>query len=61
MKIKVSKKPKLNDERIIKKFLLLPIKIGAEIRWLENVKIRQVYEVINWYGDSKFINKEWID
>lgn len=42
-KIKESKLPEFGDERIVEKFLILPKRIGDEIRWLEIVKIYQVY------------------
>ena len=38
---------RIKEEVIIKKFAWLPIHIGTEIRWLEWVKIRTYYGVIN--------------
>lgn len=43
MRFKLQPEPLLNDERIIKKFAIFPIKIGYEIRWLEMVTIKQRY------------------
>ena len=43
--------PLSGDKRIIKRFLLSPLIVGGEKRWLEYVKIEQIY------SDSK---KEWI-
>jgi hypothetical protein len=39
------KKHQYGDERVITKFLLLPIIIKNEIRWFKRVKIRQRYEI----------------
>lgn len=41
---------KKHDERILQTFLWFPRWIGGESRWLERVKIRQIYT--NWeiYG-----------
>lgn len=49
-KIKQEKYVK-GDERVIKKFLLLPLRVRDEIRWLENISVRQQY----YGGDS------WLD
>jgi hypothetical protein len=55
---------KEGDERIIEKFLFLPFKIGNEMRWLENVKIRQVRRYMfdvtcgsSWY---EWKSVEWL-
>ena len=42
MRWKSEPKSKVGDERVITSFLILPVKIGNETRWLEKVKIRQV-------------------
>lgn len=71
--IKQKIEPKFGDERIVEKFLILPKRIGDEIRWLEIVKIYQVYtskivrdeDEIGWddkkvyyWSDVKFIDNE---
>ena len=72
-KIKKTKNPKFGDERIVEKFLILPKRIDDEIRWLEIVKIHQVYTsktiriasdlgwdtaTIYYWEDVKFIDEE---
>lgn len=42
-KKKIKIYPKEGDKRIILKFLLLPLCIDNEYRWLEKVKIEQKY------------------
>ena len=39
MRWKSKPKSKVGDERVITQFLILPVKIGNETRWLEKVKI----------------------
>ena len=39
------------DTRIKEKFLIFPLKIKSEIRWLEKVKIRQYYS--SYHGKWK--------
>ena len=72
-KIKESKLPEFGDERIVEKFLILPKRISDEIRWLEIVKIYQVYtskivrdedefgwdyKKVYYWEDVKFIDEE---
>lgn len=45
--------------RIVKRFALLPIRIGDETRWLETVYLRQEwcpYMLFNWRPD-RFVSK----
>jgi len=44
MKLNVKPHPAVGDERIVEKFLLLPYYLAGERRWLEWVKILEVYE-----------------
>ncbi len=37
--------PKANDERIVRRFLWLPLRIGTETRWLETARIHQKFVV----------------
>lgn len=43
-------KPKELDERYRTFFAFLPITINGESRWLEIVRVREVYKRINFYG-----------
>ncbi|PGO60582.1 hypothetical protein CN981_08520 [Priestia megaterium] len=53
----------IGQTRLIKKFLLLPLKIGEETRWLERVKIKQEVAVMDVGGSMEWGNfeKVWID
>jgi hypothetical protein len=51
MKWKV-KYPTIGDTRIIKRFLFLPRCIEGEVRWLEFVKIKQMYKINYMDADS---------
>ena len=55
MKIKL---PKHGESRVIKRFLLFPIKINGYMYWLQFVKIYQVYDVTKnkWVTKSIFNN-----
>ena len=57
MRWKVSEKPKENDTRIVDMFLLFPIRIGNERRWLEMAKIEQKY-IYTYTYDCGFANPE---
>jgi hypothetical protein len=37
------KLPKFGETRIVSRFLLFPLSLGRERRWLERVKIKQMY------------------
>lgn len=41
------------SRRVVKKFALIPICIGREVRWLETVRIVQKWNYINriWVND----------
>jgi len=71
--IKQKTEPKFGDERILEKFLIFPKRINDEIRWLEIVKIHQVYTLkivkdedefgwenkkVYYWADVKFIDNE---
>lgn len=47
------------EVRIITKFLWLPKRINENVRWLETVKIEQIY-AFNWLGnlwyDLRFVD-----
>lgn len=47
--------PKLDDERTITKFLLFPVCINNEMRWLEKATIKQKFKRI----DKELENGEW--
>ena len=67
MRWKAKPKNKVGDKRIIEQFLLIPIKISDEWRWLEKAKIEQElketyvydYNMIHrdrFWDDIKFID-----
>lgn len=71
--IKQKIEPKFGDERIVEKFLIFPKRINDEIRWLEIVKIHQVYilkmvkdedefgwdrKKVYYWKDTQFIDNE---
>jgi hypothetical protein len=47
----------LGDTRIIKKFLILPVTMEYEVRWLETVYIEELYCIDGW-SDNKWSTKE---
>lgn len=54
------------DRRVIKKYLLLPKKLDNEWRWLEKVKIGQLYRkrlqgLINPKYGRKWVDEAWVD
>lgn len=51
MIIKVAN-PKHNDNRVLRKFLLLPTRINEEVRWLCFANIQQRYEAENYADDG---------
>lgn len=58
-------KPKTMDIRIKQNFLILPLKINNEIRWLEKVRIKQQYNILDNHEESISIygwtNVEFLD
>jgi hypothetical protein len=53
----------IGQTRLIKKFLLLPRRIGAETRWFEHAVIRQEVAMMDVGGSMEWGNfkKVWID
>lgn len=51
-------KPDNGDERIVKRFALLPIRIYKNVKWLKMCYIRQVY--IERYGYSLWNNLSFV-
>lgn len=53
--------PYLGHEKIVDKFLIFPICIDGDCRWLEKTKIKQVYT----HGEGRigcfYKNKEWLN
>lgn len=52
------RKPFIGQYRIITRFLLFPKRIGLETRWLEIVRIKQVYTMFGsrrYWKDKKFV------
>ena len=58
---KVKVEPNFLDKRIIEKFLLFPVRINEEYRWLEKAKIEQVYTHSSGRFGMRFENKKWVD
>lgn len=53
--------PKIGDEKIKKKFAILPIIIAGEIRWLEPVTIRYVYnKIYRFNGVTRYRFYDWV-
>ena len=52
---------KQKDMRVIKRFLIFPVRIGKEYRWLEIAYIKQLYRNgcygIGWYNEE-FVDKD---
>ena len=62
MRWKVNKNPKEYESRIVERFLLLPVTLNNEKRWLETAKIEQRY-IYTYTYDCGCANAEgmWID
>jgi len=62
MRLSIKPKPKINDTRVIKKYLWLPKRIDDQIRWLETARIQQVYRF--YFGLIRsyiWADVEWAD
>ena len=55
MRWKVNKSPKEYETRIVERFLLLPVTLNNEKRWLEKAKIEQRY-IYTYTYDCGFAN-----
>ena len=44
MKLTLPRQPVHNETRERKWFAILPVKIGRQVRWLETVHVKQVYQ-----------------
>jgi hypothetical protein len=62
-------KPKVNivgNIRVVYKFLLLPIKIGLETRWLENARyVERLHkieydDIFGCFPEYKWIPEQWL-
>lgn len=53
MKWRVKRWPYTNCRRIVRRFLVLPRKIGCEYRWLETALLMQEF------ADGKWVNVGW--
>lgn len=53
--LKEKKSPQIGDMRCIEKFIWLPLRLGDEVRWLENAFVNQKFTT----GDS--IPRGWHD
>ena len=62
-KVKEKIKPKIDDARVVSKFLFFPKKINNEWRWLEQVKYLQKYvKKMDWLGGyyAEWENSSWM-
>ena len=50
---------RINEERVVNKFLLLPLQINNEVRWFETAKIRQLCQKVN--GKFIWLNAEFVN
>ena len=57
MRWRVNKNPKEYETRIVERFLLLPVTLNGEKRWLEKAKIEQRY-IYTYTYDCGFANPE---
>ena len=57
MRWKVNKNPKEHETRILERFLLFPVTLNDEKRWLEKAKIEQRY-IYTYTYDYGFANPE---
>lgn len=58
--------PKVKDLRTIEFFAWLPVTIGLETRWLENVCVQQIYTEVTYftsdiYDVHKTTSLEWVN
>lgn len=55
----IEKQPVVGEKRIIRKFLLFPLLIEDEVRWLEYASIQQkrIWDIDVY----KWINEKWAD
>lgn len=47
------------DLRIVSFFAILPLTVGEETRWLEQVTVKQVYVDYCYLGDGDFESPYW--
>lgn len=67
-KIKEKARQELNERRLIRKFLLFPLWLNDEVRWLEFAEIVQVYGKkrkcmpgLFQYKTQRWIDKRWAE
>ena len=62
MRWKIKPDPKMGDERIIKRFLILPRIVKGECRWLESAQILQIMYPLEGEG-SRLVWEDsmWVD
>lgn len=53
--------PQSGDIRTVTKFLVFPMVIKGEFRWMERVTFRQEYHPSNWGGGSYWENLDFVD
>lgn len=61
MRWQSEKEPEYGDKRIKTKFLLFPIEINREVRWLEKATYKETYCYNNEYQFHEWVPSKWID
>ena len=57
MKFTLPRQPVYNEKRERKWFAILPVKIEREVRWLETVHVKQVYQIE--FGDDGYLKAKY--
>jgi hypothetical protein len=60
-KEKIKVYPKNRDKRIISRFLILPMCLDGEWRWLEKIKIEQVYTNLIFGSMTHWKCRHWAE
>lgn len=66
MKTIISKLPTTGDRRIRSRFLITPLTLNSEQRWLERASWEEVYRFVSprqmmSAGEYKWVPKAWVD
>ena len=61
MRFNLKKQPQSGEQREISVFPIWPRAVGGEVVWLENVKIKQIYEPPNYSEDGYWKDVEIVN
>jgi len=53
--------PQNDDQRVLEKYLFFPKYIRGELRWLERVRVREIYSKPHYYDDGKWVEVNFIE